>query len=140
MTNPTVGETTMTDFHNECPDCGTTDYRDSTSVTVGCAGCARRHPEQFAAMSADQAAELDELRRILVAAESWFLSIQATETPQEADLAIALRRRNPQLGVNRGIRIKEGRVLPADEHHYGTACDDRPYCEIPKHHALEDMS
>lgn len=30
-------------------------------------------------------------------------------------------------------------VLPADEHHFDTACDDRPYCEIREHHALEDM-
>jgi hypothetical protein len=30
-------------------------------------------------------------------------------------------------------------ALPADEHHYDTSCDDRPYCAIPQHHALEDM-
>lgn len=30
--------------------------------------------------------------------------------------------------------------LPADEHHYDVFCDDRPYCRIPQHHALEDMA
>lgn len=33
-----------------------------------------------------------------------------------------------------------GKALPADEHHYDVSCDDRPYCEIPQHHALEDMA
>lgn len=28
-----------------------------------------------------------------------------------------------------------GKVLPADEHHYQVSCDERPYCEIPQHHA-----
>lgn len=32
-----------------------------------------------------------------------------------------------------------GKALPADEHHYDVSCDDRPYCEIPQHHAVEDM-
>lgn len=31
-------------------------------------------------------------------------------------------------------------VLPADQHHFDVSCDDRPYCEIREHHALEDMS
>jgi hypothetical protein len=35
--------------------------------------------------------------------------------------------------------ITPAEALPADEHHYDTSCDDRPYCEIPQHHALEDM-
>jgi hypothetical protein len=25
----------------------------------------------------------------------------------------------------------------ADEHHYDTSCDDRPYCRIREHHALD---
>ena len=92
-------------FHNECPDCGTSDYLDSPSITIGCRGCVRRHPDRFATVTAEQAQELDELRAIRVAAENWFLSIDFTQTPAEADLALALRKRNPNLGVSRGIRI-----------------------------------
>lgn len=33
----------------------------------------------------------------------------------------------------------DAEALPADEHHYDVSCDDRPYCEIPEHHAMEDM-
>lgn len=29
--------------------------------------------------------------------------------------------------------------LPADEHHCDVSCDDRPYCTITEHHAMEDM-
>jgi len=35
--------------------------------------------------------------------------------------------------------VVEPPALPADEHHYDVACDDRPHCQIPQHHALEDM-
>jgi hypothetical protein len=85
-----------------CPGCGFS----SSGVDLDCIECARRHPDLFVRAAADMGAELDELRRILIAAENWFLSIDATRTPQEADLALALRARNPRLGVNRGIRIE----------------------------------
>lgn len=39
----------------------------------------------------------------------------------------------PDFGEDRGA------MLPADEHHFDVACDDRPNCVIPQHHALEDM-
>lgn len=30
-------------------------------------------------------------------------------------------------------------ALPADGHHFDVSCDDRPDCEIPQHHAMEDI-
>jgi hypothetical protein len=29
--------------------------------------------------------------------------------------------------------------LPADEHHWDTACDDRPYCRIAEHHDVDAL-
>lgn len=84
-----------------CTGCGFT----VAGITVGCTACATRHPDRYAKMCADQATELDELRQVLIAAEHWFLSIDATRTPQESALALALRARNPHLGVRRGIVI-----------------------------------
>ena len=92
--------------YTPCPaDCGSGDYGLSRGITVGCAECAARNPDQAAKHALDQSAELDELRQVLIAAENWFLSIEMTQTPQEADLALALRRRNPNLGVRRNIAI-----------------------------------
>lgn len=35
---------------------------------------------------------------------------------------------------------RDAGALPADEHHFDVvSCDDRPYCTIPQHHAMEDM-
>ena len=91
-----------------CPaGCGSGDYYTSRGITVGCAECARRNPDLVAKLAAEQAEDLHELRQILIAAENWFLSIGATRTPQEAALGLALRARNPRLGVNRGIQINE---------------------------------
>lgn len=36
-----------------------------------------------------------------------------------------------------GPKARKSAALPADEHHFDTSCDDRPYCRIPQHHALE---
>lgn len=33
---------------------------------------------------------------------------------------------------------REGK-LPADEHHWDTACDDRPHCSIPAHHDVDAL-
>jgi hypothetical protein len=33
---------------------------------------------------------------------------------------------------------REGK-LPADEHHFDTACDDRPYCHIAEHHDVDAL-
>lgn len=89
-----------------CPaDCGSGDYLASRGITVGCVECARRNPDLFAKLSAEQAEELDELRRLVTAAENWFLSMDFTRAPKEADLA--LRARNPRLGVSRGIQIRD---------------------------------
>jgi hypothetical protein len=30
--------------------------------------------------------------------------------------------------------------LPADQHHFDTACDDRPYCVIPSHHDVDAIA
>lgn len=90
----------------ECPaGCGSGDYLDSRGITVGCEECADRNPDLFAKLTAEQAEDLNELRQILIAAERWLLSIDMTHTPQEAELALALRKRNANLGVNRGIQI-----------------------------------
>lgn len=96
---------TLTDYdRGPCPgDCGMSNY----GITVGCVECARRHPDRFANLSADQAEELDELRQVLIAAENWFLSVAETRTAEESALALALRTRSPRLGVNRGIRITD---------------------------------
>lgn len=37
-----------------------------------------------------------------------------------------------------GRGCREGK-LPADEHHFDTACDDRPYCRIPEHHDVDAL-
>jgi len=29
---------------------------------------------------------------------------------------------------------------PADQHHFDTACDDRPYCVIPSHHDVDALT
>lgn len=85
-----------------CPGCGFS----SGGVSLDCETCLQRHPKLFLRAVESMADELDDLRPILVAAEKWFLSIEITQTPQESDLALALRARNSQLGVSRGIRIQ----------------------------------
>jgi hypothetical protein len=29
---------------------------------------------------------------------------------------------------------------PADQHHFDTACDDRPFCVIPSHHDVDALA
>ncbi len=41
--------------------------------------------------------------------------------------------------INADRTKAEADTLPADDHHYNTACDDRPGCTIPQHHAMEDI-
>jgi hypothetical protein len=81
--------------------------------------------------------ERDDLRHRLAIVEPVF-----AETAKIAAAAEQERDELRQQLATRGCEptaTGQTEALPADEHHYDTSCDDRPYCEIPKHHALEDM-
>lgn len=49
-----------------CPGCGFS----KSGINAGCAECARRHPDRYAAWAKEMSDELDELRRRLRAAEA----------------------------------------------------------------------
>jgi hypothetical protein len=62
------------------------------------------------------------------------------ETPDiPSGIAAVLSMPEVRQAIYEQVRQEAGRELPADEHHFDTSCDDRPYCGIREHHALEDF-